>query len=83
MTPGVPPRANRKYPRDLDNDICKLRNKAERLFGRLKSWRRIYTPQDKLDAIFLAFLNSALIFNMKLPTGFAPARWKRLCTAHA
>ena len=83
MTPVVPPRVNRKYPRDLDSDICKLRNRAERLFGRLKRWRRIYTLQDKLDAMFLTFLNPALIINMMLPTGFAPARWKRLSTAHS
>ncbi|MCY4620336.1 MAG: IS5/IS1182 family transposase, partial [bacterium] len=36
-------------------------NEAERLFRRLKGYRRVYTRYDKLDTIFLAFITLALI----------------------
>ena len=64
MTPVVPPKANRKDPRDYDSEIYKLRNEVERLFGRLKRWRRVFTRYDKLDVMQLAFVNLALIFDM-------------------
>ena len=64
MTPVVPPKANRKDLRDLDKDICKLRNKVERMFRRLEHFRRIYTRYDKLDMMFAGFLKFALVVDM-------------------
>ena len=64
MTPVVPPKANRKVKRDYDKDLYKLWNEIERLVRRLKSCRRIYTRFDKLDAMFLGFLNLALVVEM-------------------
>ena len=64
MTPVVPPKANRKDPWDYDSEIYKLRNEVERLFRRLKRWRRVFTRYDKLDVMYLAFVNLALIFDM-------------------
>ena len=64
MTPVVPPKANRKVKWDYDRETCKLRNEIERLFRRLKGYRRIYTRFDKLDATFLGFLNLAVVFEM-------------------
>ena len=64
MTPVVPPKANRKDPWDYDREIYKLRNEVERLFRRLKRWRRVFTRYDKLDVMYLAFVNLALIFDM-------------------
>lgn len=52
-TPVVPPKCNRKEPWEYDNDLYKLRNQVERLFRRLKRFRRIFTRYDKLDVIFL------------------------------
>ena len=34
----------------------------ERLFRRLKAYRRIFVRYDKLDIIFLAFITLALIY---------------------
>ena len=55
----MPPKANRKIKRKHDPKPCKLRNEVGRLFRRLKDRRRIYTRFDKLDVMFLKFLNSA------------------------
>ena len=64
MTLVVPPKVNRKDPRDLDEETCKRRNEVEPLFRRLKGWRRVYTLFDKLDVMYGAFLTLALIFDM-------------------
>ena len=48
MVPVMPPKANRKDPWDLDLDTYKRRNEVERLFRRLKRWRRVYMRFDKL-----------------------------------
>ena len=37
------------------------RNEVERLFRRLKGYRRVFTRYDKLDVMFLAFITLALI----------------------
>ena len=59
--PVVPPKRNRKNPWDYDKQLYKQRNQVERLFRRLKRFRRIFTRYDKLDVIFLAFIYFALI----------------------
>ena len=64
MTPVVPPKANRKDPRDLDEETCKRRNEVERLFGRPERWRRVCTRYDKLDVMHSAFVSLALVYDM-------------------
>ena len=59
--PVVPPKSNRKAPWDYDKQLYKQRNQVERLFRRLKRFRRIFTRYDKLDVVFLAFVYFALI----------------------
>ena len=59
--PVVPPKSNRKNPWNYDKQLYKQRNQVERLFRRLKRFRRIFTRYDKLDIIFLAFVHFALI----------------------
>lgn len=59
--PVVPPKSNRKKPWDYDKELYKQRNQVERLFRRLKRFRRIFTRYDKLDVIFLAFVYFALV----------------------
>ena len=57
----VPPKSNRKDPWDYDKQLYKQRHQVERLFRRLKRFRRIFTRYDKLDVIFLAFIYFALV----------------------
>ena len=61
--PVVPPKSNRKDPWDYDKQLYKQRNQVERLFRRIKRFRRIFTRYDKLDVIFLAFVYFALIID--------------------
>ena len=60
-TPVIPPKSNRRHPWDYNRQIYRRRNEVERLFRRLKGYRRIFTRYDKLDVIFLAFITLALI----------------------
>ena len=62
--PVVPPKPNRKEPWHYDRDLYKRRNEVERLFRRLKGFRRIFSRFEKLDIMFRAFLNFALIVDM-------------------
>jgi len=64
MTPVVPPKANRLVKRDYDRFLYKRRNEVERLFRRLKGYRRIFSRFEKLDVMYRAFLNFALIVDM-------------------
>jgi len=59
--PVVPPRPNRLEPWQYDRAMYRRRNEIERLFRRLKGFRRIFSRFDKLDLVFLAFLHFALI----------------------
>ena len=61
MIPVVPPKSNRVTKRDYDKALYKKRNEVERLFRRLKGFRRIFSRFDKLDVVFLCFINFALI----------------------
>ncbi len=48
-------------PWQYDKAMYRRRNEIERLFRRLKGFRRIFSRFDKLDLVFLAFLHFALI----------------------
>ncbi|MGA9127771.1 MAG: IS5 family transposase [Terracidiphilus sp.] len=61
MIPVVPPKSNRLDPWEYDRELYKKRNEVERLFRRLKGFRRIFSRFEKLDVIFLAFINFVLI----------------------
>jgi transposase len=61
MIPVVPPKSNRLTPWEYDRALYKKRNEIERLFRGLKGFRRIFSRFEKLDVVFLAFLNFALI----------------------
>jgi transposase len=56
MIPVVPPKSNRLHPWDYDHAVYKKRDEIERLFRRLKGFRRIFSRFEKLDALFLGFL---------------------------
>ena len=59
--PVVPPKRTRLKPWEFDRVLYRRRNEVERLFRRLKGFRRIFSRFDKLDVMFLAFLHFALI----------------------
>jgi transposase len=59
--PVVPPKQNRLTPWEYDRAMYKRRNEIERLFRRLKGFRRIFSRFEKLDVMFVAFINFALI----------------------
>lgn len=59
--PVVPPKRTRLEPWDYDRVLYQRRNEIERLFRRLKGFRRVFTRFDKLDVMFMAFVHFALI----------------------
>ena len=61
LLPVVPPKSNRRAPWNYDRRLYKKRNEVERLFRRLKGFRRIFTRFDKLDVVFTFFIYFALI----------------------
>ena len=61
FTPVVPPKQNRVKPWRYDRMMYRRRNEIERLFRRLKGFRRIFSRFDKLDVMFTAFIHFALI----------------------
>jgi transposase len=61
-TPVVPPNPQRSVPWPLDRVVYRQRNQIERLFRRLKGYRRVFCRFDKLDGLFLGFSVLALIF---------------------
>ena len=59
--PVVPPKSNRIEPWQYDREMYKRRNEIERLFRRLKGFRRIFSRFEKLDVMFMAFIHFALV----------------------
>ena len=49
----IPPKKNRLEPREYDKEIYKERNHVERLFQKMKEYRRFATRYEKLAVNFL------------------------------
>ena len=62
--PVVPPLRSRVDPWEYDTELYKRRNEVERLFRRLKGYRRVFTRYDKLDVVYLGFVMFAIIFDV-------------------
>ena len=58
---SCPPHPLRAQPWAYNTETYKRRNEIERLFRRLKGFRRIFSRFDKLDVMFAAFIHFALI----------------------
>lgn len=58
----IPPRSMRKKPRNYDKDLYKERNLVERMFNKLKHFRRVASRYDKLAIAFLSFVHIAAIY---------------------
>jgi transposase len=61
IIPVIPPKANRKTPRDCDFALYCERNLVERFFNKLKHFRAIATRYDKLARNFLAGVQLASV----------------------
>ncbi len=53
-TPVIPPRRTRKVQYAYDKAVYRQRNIIERMFCRIKDWRRIATRYDRNITIFMA-----------------------------
>lgn len=62
FSPIVPPKSNRKLPWEYDKQLYKRRNEIERFFRLIQGFRRIFCRFDKLDIIYIAFIQLALIY---------------------
>ena len=58
-TAVIPPKSNRKIPREYDKELYKARHLIENFFARLKQYRAIATRYDKTDQNFLAAVYAA------------------------
>ena len=59
--PVIPNNPTRKRPHPFDEDAYRHRNLIERMFCRLKDWRRIATRYDKLASSFAAAVAIAAV----------------------
>ncbi len=57
--PNMPSRRNRRWKHCFSPVLYRGRNAIERMFGRLKDFRRVATRYDKLAANFLAAVHLA------------------------
>lgn len=57
----IPPRSNRREPRDYDKHLYKERNLVERFLNKVKNCRRVATRYEKTARNYLAFWQLASI----------------------
>jgi len=53
----IPAKSNRREPIPHDREKYRWRNLVERLFNKLKNWRRIATRYDKTKESYLGFVS--------------------------
>jgi transposase len=58
----IPPKSNRKQTRDYDVHLYKQRNLVERMFNKLKHFRKVATRYDKTDLSFMSFIQLAAAY---------------------
>jgi transposase len=61
ITPCIPELSSRKAPVTCDAETYKQRKLVERMFGRLKKWRRIATRYDRCAHTFMNAICIAVI----------------------
>ena len=62
MLPVIPPKKNRKYQRNYNKDLYKMRHRVENAFLHLKRWRGIATRYCENSDSFLAAIHIRCIF---------------------
>jgi len=63
IKPVIPSTATRTVPHPLDRTAYRRRNVIERLFCRLKNWRRLATRYDRLARNYIAALALFAVVN--------------------
>lgn len=66
IEPCIPGRRNRKEPIEYDEGLYKRRNLIERMFGKLKDWRRIATRYDRYAHTFMGAISIAATVIVRL-----------------
>lgn len=61
----IPARSNRRNPVLHDREKYRWRNLVERLFNKLKNWRRVATRYDKTKESYLGFVALASLKNYR------------------
>jgi transposase len=61
IEPVVPPKSNFLHPWNYNKNVYEYRNEIERLFNRIKNYRRIATRYDKLSIMYESFVTLGLI----------------------
>lgn len=61
ITPVVPPKENMRKPWQYNRHVYAYHNEIERLFHRMKNFRRIATRYDKLDLVYSSFISLCLV----------------------
>jgi transposase len=66
IEPRIPGRSGRREIIEYDEEAYKQRNRIERMFGRLKDWRRIATRYDRCAHAFMSAIAIAatVIFSL-------------------
>ena len=61
----IPPKSNRKEPWEYDKELYRERNLIERVFNKLKHWRKIATRYDRRSIYILSalYLVSSVIWD--------------------
>ena len=54
--PVIPPRSNRKEPREYDEYLYQERHLVECFINKIKHYRRVFSRFEKLDSRYLGFL---------------------------
>ena len=62
----IPAKGNRRTPIPHDRDKCRWRNLIERLFNKLKNWRRVASRYDRSRSPYRGFITLAS-FKLWLP----------------
>lgn len=70
LKPIIPSRTNRRTPRALDTLAYTRRNVIERLFGRIKAFRRVATRYDKTATSYSGWL--AFVATLVVLSGWSP-----------
>lgn len=69
----IPAKSNRRNPAPHDPTKYRLRNQIERLFNKLKNWRRVATRYDKTAGSYIGFVSLASVL-LWLPLSTKPRR---------
>ena len=62
FSPVVPPKSSRMNPWEHEPALYRRRNEIERLFRLMQGFRRVFCRFEKLDAMYIGFIQLALVY---------------------